>query len=46
MYESALREYENAEFKILHLPYDVPAMNDLLPRVREGIRRSKSQVRD
>jgi tetratricopeptide (TPR) repeat protein len=46
MYESALREYEQAEFKILHLPYDVKAMNDLLPRVRDGIRRSKAQVRD
>jgi len=43
MYESAIREYENAEFKILHLPYDVKAMNDLLPKVRDGVARSKSR---
>ena len=46
MYESALKEFENAEFKILHLPYDVKAMNDLLPKVRDGAARSKSSIRD
>ena len=46
MYESALREFEAAEFKILHLPYEVKAMNEMLPNVREGIRSSKSSIRD
>ena len=46
MYASALREYQDAEFKILHLPYDVKAMNELLPKVRDGIVRSKSSIRD
>ena len=46
MYRSALREFENAEFKIRNMPYDVKAMNDLLPKVREMIARAKSSVRD
>ena len=46
MYESALKEFENAEFKILHLPYDVKSMADLLPQVRELKARSKSSIRD
>jgi hypothetical protein len=46
MYTSALREFENAEFKIRNMPYDVKAMNDLLPKVREMIARAKSSVRD
>ncbi|HXX93567.1 MAG TPA: hypothetical protein VEN81_08030 [Planctomycetota bacterium] len=42
MYESAAREFEDAERKILHLPYDVKAMNELLPQVRASLARSKS----
>ncbi len=41
MYGEALREFENAQFKILHLPYDVKAMNDLLPPVRERLLRCR-----
>lgn len=46
MFESALKEFENAEFKILHLPYEVKTMNELLPKVREGKARAKSSIRD
>jgi hypothetical protein len=46
MYKSALRELENAEFKIRHMPYDVKSMNDLLPKVRELAARAKSSIRD
>ncbi|HVE43448.1 MAG TPA: hypothetical protein VNM14_26455 [Planctomycetota bacterium] len=46
MYASALREFENAEFKIRNMPYDVKTMNDLLPKVREMIARAKSSIRD
>jgi hypothetical protein len=46
MYKSALREFENAEFKIRNMPYDVKTQNDLLPKVRENILRAKSQIRD
>ena len=46
MYTSALRELENAEFKIRNLPYDVKAMNDLIPKVRSMIARAKSSIRD
>jgi tetratricopeptide (TPR) repeat protein len=46
MYESALREFQSAEFKILHLPYELKALNDLLPQVRDGITRSKSSLKE
>ena len=46
MYKSALREFENAEFKIRNMPYDVKSMNDLLPKVRELKTRAKSAIRD
>jgi hypothetical protein len=46
MYKSALREFENAEFKIRHMPYDVKTMNDLLPKVQEMKVRAKSSIRD
>jgi tetratricopeptide (TPR) repeat protein len=46
MYESAAKEFEDAEFKILHLAYDVKSMNELLPKVRELKARSKSSIRD
>jgi tetratricopeptide (TPR) repeat protein len=42
MYESAVKEFENAEFKILHLPYEVKSMNELLPQVRSYLARSKN----
>jgi len=46
MFESALREFESAELKIRLLPYDVPAMNELLPKVKEWISRAKSSRRE
>jgi hypothetical protein len=46
MFDSALREFESAELKIRLLPYDVPAMNELLPRVKEWISRAKSSRRE
>src|SRR6185436_9634029 len=46
MYKSALREFENAEFKIRSMPHDVKAMNDLLPKVREMKQRAKNSLRD
>jgi len=46
MYKSALREFENAEFKIRNMPYDVKSLNDLLPKVREMASRARSSIRD
>lgn len=46
MYRSAMREFENAEFKIRNMPYDVKSHNDLLPKVRELRARAKSLIRD
>lgn len=46
LYEKALREFESAEFKIRNLPVDVPAMNDLLPGIRELKARAKSSIRN
>jgi hypothetical protein len=46
MYAAALREFENAEFKIRNLPLEVRAMNDLLPGLRELKARAKSFLRD
>ena len=46
MYKSALREFENAEFKIRNMPYDVKSHNDLLPKVRELSARARSLSRD
>jgi hypothetical protein len=46
MYRSALREFENAEFKIRNMPHDVKTMNDLLPKIREMKARAKSSIRD
>jgi hypothetical protein len=45
MYASALREFQNAEFKIRNMPCDVKTMNDLLPKVRELSARAKSSIR-
>ena len=38
MYESARREFAAAELKIRALPYDVPALRDLLPEIRAALR--------
>lgn len=46
MGKSALREFENAMFKIRAMPYDVKSHNDLLPKVRELSARAKSLIRD
>jgi tetratricopeptide (TPR) repeat protein len=40
-YENALRQFEEAEFKIKSIPYNLKAMKDLLPRVEEYIRRTR-----
>jgi hypothetical protein len=45
MHESALREFEDAEFKILQVPYDVKALNELLPEVRALKARAKGGLR-
>ncbi|HEX7899873.1 MAG TPA: hypothetical protein VF950_19040, partial [Planctomycetota bacterium] len=42
MYEKAIKEFEDAEFKIRNIPYDVKAMNDLLPLVKESIVKAKN----
>lgn len=42
MYASAIREYEAAELKIRAIPYEVSALNDLLPEIREGLAQAKS----
>lgn len=46
MYRSALREFENAEFKIRTMPHDVKTMNDLLPKLQEMKARAKSSLRE
>ena len=43
---AALREFENAEFKIRSMPGDLQSMNDLLPGIRELKVRAKSSLRD
>jgi len=42
MYEQAVKEFENAEFKIQNIPYEVKAMNDLLPLVKDSIVKSRN----
>jgi type II secretory pathway component GspD/PulD (secretin) len=42
MYDEAIREFENAEFKITNIPYDVKAMQELLPRVKDSIVKCKN----
>lgn len=39
MEASARREYQTAELKIRALPYDVPALRDLLPEIRAAFAR-------
>lgn len=45
MYESAIREFEAADLKIRMLPAEVKAMNDLAPKVKEFLLRSKNALR-
>ena len=45
MYESALREFEAADLKIKMLPAEVKAMNDLAPKVKDYLARSKAALR-
>jgi len=42
MYEQAAKEFENAEFKIENIPYEVRAMNELLPTVRESVVKARN----
>jgi type II secretory pathway component GspD/PulD (secretin) len=42
MYEQAVKEFENAEFKIQNIPYEVKAMNDLLPLVKDSIVKARN----
>ncbi len=37
MYEQAVKEFENAQFKIQNIPYEVKTMNELLPLVKDSI---------
>ena len=46
MFAAAIREFENAEFKIRNQPHDGKAMNDLLPGIRELKARASSSLRD
>ncbi|MBI2932470.1 MAG: hypothetical protein HYY16_12530 [Planctomycetes bacterium] len=40
-YEDAVREFEEAEFKIKSIPYDVPVMKDLLPKVGNYLQKTR-----
>ncbi|MBI4563676.1 MAG: hypothetical protein HY716_03155 [Planctomycetes bacterium] len=40
-YEAALKSFEEAEFKIKSIPYEVKAMSQLLPLVEELIRKAR-----
>ena len=42
MYDKAVEEFETAQFKIVHIPYDVKAMQDLLPSVTDYINKAKN----
>jgi type II secretory pathway component GspD/PulD (secretin) len=42
MYDEALKEFESAEFKITAIPYDVEAMNRLLPAVKDSIVKTRN----
>jgi tetratricopeptide (TPR) repeat protein len=42
MYEEAIREFENAEFKIKAMPYECKEALDLLPVIKEAIVKSKN----
>ncbi len=40
-YQDAVREFEEAEFKIKNIPYDVKAMKDLLPKVSDYLNKTR-----
>ncbi|HYE98054.1 MAG TPA: hypothetical protein VEJ18_04040 [Planctomycetota bacterium] len=42
MFDKAIKEFEDAQFKIQNIPYEVKAMNDLLPLVKESIVKAKN----
>ena len=47
MYSEAIREFEGAEFKIQHIPYDVPSLMKLEPMVSQQLRKARdAQVRE
>jgi tetratricopeptide (TPR) repeat protein len=45
MYESAIREFESALLKIRLITADVKAMNDLVPKAKEMVARSRNALR-
>jgi tetratricopeptide (TPR) repeat protein len=45
MYESAAREFESALLKLQFIPADVKAMNDLRPKAKEMLLRSRNAAR-
>ncbi|HLY08698.1 MAG TPA: VIT domain-containing protein [Planctomycetota bacterium] len=45
MYDQAVREFENAEFKIQNMPYEVKGISDLLPSVKNSIVRGREAWR-
>ncbi|HZE99167.1 MAG TPA: hypothetical protein VE981_19340 [Planctomycetota bacterium] len=46
MHAAAIREFEDAEFKIRNMPYEVKSMNDQLPALRASLARSRSSLKD
>jgi type II secretory pathway component GspD/PulD (secretin) len=42
LFDESIKEFEDAEFKIANIPYEVKAMNELLPKVRESIVKAKN----
>lgn len=46
MFAAALREFENAEFKIRNMAYDVRSMNDLLPGLQALKARARSSLKE
>jgi hypothetical protein len=46
MHAAAVRDFEDAEFKIRNMPFEVKSMNDLLPGLKELKARSKSSLKD
>jgi tetratricopeptide (TPR) repeat protein len=40
-YDSAVREFEQAEFKIKSIPYDIRAMKELLPKVSDYLNKTR-----
>jgi type II secretory pathway component GspD/PulD (secretin) len=42
LYDEAVKEFENAQFKIQNIPYEVKTMNDLLPLVKDSIIKARN----